>query len=296
MTAVVEVANLTKRYGPVTALDDVTLSIEQDSITGILGRNGAGKTVLMSILTAQEAPTSGSVRVFGESPRENAGVLSRTCFIRDNQKYPDEFKLRHILTTGPLFYPNWDANLADQIVGEFRLPGDRVVRKMSRGQLSAVGLLIGMASRAPLTFFDEPYLGLDATARTVFYEMLLADYIEHPRTILISTHLIDEMDDLLEQVILLDKGRLRKQSSVDELRSGGWEISGAWADLEPLLVGRSVLRQKRMGAVGMAIVEGGPDLADDAHAVGLQASPSSLHELVAAYGMADRDEKAEVAR
>ena len=292
----VHVTNLTTRYGQVTALDGVSLTIEENSITGILGRNGAGKTVLMSILTAQEVPTSGSVRVFGENPRENASVLSRTCFIRDTQKYPDEFKLRHILGAGPLFYPHWDARLADQIVTEFRLSGDRVIRKMSRGQLSAVGLLIGMASRAPLTFFDEPYLGLDATARTVFYDMLLADYARHPRTILISTHLIDEMESLLERIVLLDRGRVRKEGSVDDLRSGGWEISGAWAALEPLLTGRSVLRQKRMGALGVAIVEAGPELADDARALGLRATPSSLHELVAAYGMADRDETAEVAR
>lgn len=293
---VVEVSNLTKRYGPVTALDDVSLTIEQDSITGILGRNGAGKTVLMSILTAQEAPTSGAVRVFGENPRENAGVLSRTCFVRDNQKYPDEFKLRHILNAGPLFYPHWDAELAERIVAEFRLPGDRVIRKMSRGQLSAVGLLIGMASRAPLTFFDEPYLGLDATARTVFYDMLLADYAEHPRTILISTHLIDEMESLLEYCVLLDRGRVLKRGPVDDLRAGGWELTGVWTELEPVLSGRNVLRVKRMGAVGMAIVEGGPDLADEARAAGLSASPAGLHELVAAYGMGPRDETVEVAR
>lgn len=292
----VEVTNLTKRYGHVTALDDVTLTIEQDSITGILGRNGAGKTVLMSILTAQEHPSSGQVRVFGENPRENAGVLGRTCFIRDNQKYPDEFKLSHVLKVSPLFYPNWEATLAERIVDEFAIPSDRVIRKMSRGQLSAVGLLIGMASRAPLTFFDEPYLGLDVTARTIFYDLLLADYAEHPRTILVSTHLIDEMENLLEHCILLDKGRILKAGSIDELRSGGWELSGAWADLEPLLVGRRVLRQRQMGAVGMAIVEGDDHLGAEARSLGLTANPASLHDLVAAYGMTGRTEVEEVSR
>ena len=112
MKPAIEVTHLTKHYGPVTALDDVTLCIEQDSITGILGRNGAGKTVLMSVITAQEAPSAGTIRVFGQSPWENASVLSRTCFIRDNQRYPDEYKLAHVLRVGPLFYENWDSDLA----------------------------------------------------------------------------------------------------------------------------------------------------------------------------------------
>lgn len=295
MTAVVEVTNLTRRYGHVTALDDVTLSIEEDSITGILGRNGAGKTVLMSILTAQESPTDGSVRVFGQDPRGNAPVLSRTCFIRDNQRYPDEYKLPHILKMGPLFYPGWDSALADRIVDEFAIPADRQVRKMSRGQFSAVGLLIGLASRAPLTFLDEPYLGLDITARTVFYDLLLADYAENPRTIIVSTHLIDEMEDLIENCVLLDKGKVLKAGTIDDLRSGGWELSGAWTDLEPLLRGARVLRKKQLGAVGMAIVEGGTDIAAEAEALGLTARPASLHDLVAAYGMAPV-EAPEVAR
>ena len=167
MKPAIEVTHLTKRYGPVTALDDVTVSIEQDSITGILGRNGARKTVLMSVITAQEAPSAGTIRVFGQSPWENASFLSRTCFIRDNQRYPDDYKLAHALRVGPLFYENWDSDLATRIVETFEIPGGRPIRKLSRGQISAVGLLLGLASRAPITFFDEPYLGLDVTARTL---------------------------------------------------------------------------------------------------------------------------------
>ncbi|WP_203567684.1 ABC transporter ATP-binding protein [Aestuariimicrobium ganziense] len=291
----VEITHLTKRYGHVTALDDVTLTIDESSITGILGRNGAGKTVLMSIITAQDQPTSGTVRVFGEDPTENAAVLSRTCFIRDNQRYPDECKLDHVLRIGRLFYPNWDDGLASRIATELDIPTDRHVRKMSRGQLSAVGLLIGMASRAPLTFFDEPYLGLDATARTMFYDLLLADYAEHPRTILVSTHLLDEMENLLENCVLLSRGTMLKHGSIDELRSGGWEVSGAWADLEPLLAGRRVLRERRMGALGIVIVEGDERFAREARNRGLTVAPASLHDLVAAYGLLDHD-MAEVAR
>lgn len=132
MTAAIEARSLTKRYGPVTALDGVSLSIEQGAITGLLGRNGAGKTVLMSLITAHETPTSGAVRLLGEDPRENERVLGQTCFIRDNQRYPDEFRLSHILATGARFYPGWDSALAERVVDTFELPGNRDIRKLSR--------------------------------------------------------------------------------------------------------------------------------------------------------------------
>ncbi len=285
MTAAIEVHGLTKRYGPVVALDGVTLSIERDSITGLLGRNGAGKTVLMSLITAHETPTSGTVRVLGEDPRENERVLGQTCFVRDNQRYPDEFRVPHLLDTGARFYPSWDADLAGRVVDTFELPTDRDVRKLSRGQLSAVGILVGLASRAPLTFFDEPYLGLDATARMLFYDLLLRDYIAHPRTIVVSTHLIDEIEDLLSRVIVLDHGRVREDAGVDELRGRALRLSGRMDAIERVTANHAVLHRTSLGVLGTAVVTATTDLADEAAAAGLTTEPASLHELVAAYGL-----------
>jgi len=285
MTAAIEVHGLTKRYGSVIALDGVTLSIERDSITGLLGRNGAGKTVLMSLITAHETPTSGTVRVLGEDPRENERVLGQTCFVRDNQRYPDEFRVPHLLDTGARFYPSWDADLAARVVDTFELPTDRDVRKLSRGQLSAVGILVGLASRAPLTFFDEPYLGLDATARMLFYDLLLRDYIAHPRTIVVSTHLIDEIEDLLSRVIVLDHGRVREDAGVDELRGRALRLSGRMDAIERVTANHAVLHRTSLGVLGTAVVTATTDLADEAAAAGLTTEPASLHELVAAYGL-----------
>src|SRR6201746_2103618 len=101
------------------------------------------------------------------------------------------------------------------MLSDFRLPTNRRIKKLSRGQLSAVGVIVGLASRAPLTFFDEPYLGLDAVARQLFYDRLLADYAEHPRTVVLSTHLIDEISNLLENVLVLDHGRLTLDAPAD---------------------------------------------------------------------------------
>ena len=168
-------------------MDDVSFTIEKDTIYGLLGRNGAGKTTVMSILTAQNFATSGDVRVFGEQPYENAEVLARMCFVRESQKYPEDAQARSTPSRrASLFFPNWDQALADRLVEDFQLPLNRRIKKLSRGQLSAVGVIIGIASRAEITFFDEPYLGLDAVARQIFYDRLLEDYAEHPRTVILS--------------------------------------------------------------------------------------------------------------
>ena len=207
MTAVIEVQNLTKHYKEKNALDNVSLTLEGGAIYGLLGRNGAGKTTLMSILTAQNFESSGTVRVFGEHPYENTHVLNRICFVRESQKYPDDAYPRHAFKAASLFFRNWSQELADELIEQFQLPMKQTIKKLSRGQLSAVGVIIGLASRAELTFFDEPYLGLDAVARQIFYDRLLEDYAEHPRTIVLSSHLIDEVSNLIEKVIVIATGR-----------------------------------------------------------------------------------------
>jgi ABC-2 type transport system ATP-binding protein len=215
VSTVVEVHDLSKRFGPVRAVESVSFRLEENRIYGLLGRNGAGKTTLMSLLTGQEFADGGRIEVFGQSPVENAGVLERICFIKESQKYPDDFRVKHVLRTAPWFFPNWDQEFADRLVRDFRLPLDGRLKKISRGQFSAVGVVVGLASRAPLTFFDEPYLGLDAVARQLFYDRLLEDYAEHPRTVVLSTHLIDEVSDLLEHVLVIDEGRILVDSPSD---------------------------------------------------------------------------------
>jgi ABC-2 type transport system ATP-binding protein len=218
MDSVIQVRDLTKTYKDTAALDGVSFDIERNTIYGLLGRNGAGKTTAMSILTAQNFATSGSVRVFGEDPYENPRVLSRMCFVRESQKYPDEATARSAFRSAALFFPNWDQDLCERLIDDFQVPLKTVIKKLSRGQLSAVGVIIGIASRAEITFFDEPYLGLDAVARQIFYDRLLEDYAEHPRTVILSSHLIDEISHLIERVIVIDRGRIIMDQSAEETR------------------------------------------------------------------------------
>lgn len=208
MNYAVEVNRLTKSYGNVTAVQDVSFSMESNKIYGLLGRNGAGKTTIMHMLTSQLFATSGGLKVFEEHPYENRRVLNQICFIKESQKYPDIFRVADVLDLAEKIYPNWDHGLANTLINDFQLPLKRRMKKLSRGMLSAVGIIIGLASRAPLTIFDEPYLGLDAVARSLFYDRLIEDYGSHPRTIILSTHLIDEISEVLEHVMVLDNGKL----------------------------------------------------------------------------------------
>jgi ABC-2 type transport system ATP-binding protein len=281
MTTVVEVRDLSKHFGPVRAVESVSFSLEENRIYGLLGRNGAGKTTLMSLLTGQEFANAGTIEVFGESPVENAAVLERVCFIKESQKYPDDFKVKHVLRTAPWFFPDWDQEFADRLITDFRLPLDGRMKKISRGQFSAVGVVVGLASRAPLTFFDEPYLGLDAVARQLFYDRLLADYAEHPRTVLLSTHLIDEVSDLLEHVLLIDDGRLIVDSPADELRGSATTVVGGREAVEKFIGTREVLHRDGLGGLATVTVARLTESERQAaRAAGLELGGVSLQQLV----------------
>jgi len=281
VNAVVDVTNLTKRFGSFTAVDGVSFTIRENAIHGLLGRNGAGKTTIMQLLTGQDFATSGDIRVFGQSPVENASVLQQLCFIKESQKYPDDFKPKHVLRSAPWFFPHWDAEFAEQLVDEFRLPTNRRIKKLSRGQLSAIGVIVGLASRAPLTFFDEPYLGLDAVARQLFYDRLLSDYAEHPRTVILSTHLIDEVSNLLEHVIVIDQGRIIIDEAADDLRGSVSNVVGTAAAVDAFAAGREVLHREGIGGLASVTLSslGDADRAA-ARAAGLELSPVSLQQLI----------------
>ena len=240
MDTVIQVRDLTKTYKETAALDGVSFDIERNTIYGLLGRNGAGKTTAMSILTAQNFATSGSVRVFGEDPYENARVLSRLCFVRESQKYPDEATARTAFRSAAMFFPNWDQDLCERLIEDFQVPLKTIIKKLSRGQLSAVGVIIGLASRAEITFFDEPYLGLDAVARQIFYDRLLEDYAEHPRTVILSSHGMDLVERVCSRVAIIVGGDVLAEGTIDEVRAGQTlearfvELSGGIGEVEGL--------------------------------------------------------------
>ena len=279
MTAI-ETRNLTKQFRDVVAIDDVSLSFTENRVHGLLGRNGAGKTTLMKLLTGQIFASSGQMRVLGQNPVENPQVLARTCFIQESQKYPDGFRALDVLRIAEGLYPAWDQELARELIADFRLPEKRAIKKLSRGQLSAVGIILGLASRAPLTFFDEPYLGLDAVARRLFFDRLLADFAQHPRTVILSTHHIDEVSNLLEHVVLLDEGRVAISGEAESLQSAAIEVSGRRDEVMACIAEADVLHLQEIGSLATATIHAEAGSADRARAAGLQVAPVSLQNYI----------------
>jgi ABC-2 type transport system ATP-binding protein len=279
MTPVVSVQDVSKRYRSVAAVDGVSFELRRNGIYGLLGRNGAGKTTLMQLLTGQQFATGGTVRVFGADPVENEQVLKQVAFVKESQRYPDTFRVRGVLLAGRLLFPDWDEAFARSLVADFELPLARPVKKLSRGMLSALGVIVGLASRAPLTFFDEPYLGLDATSRQLFYDRLLADYTEFPRTVVLSTHLIDEVSDLIEHVLLLERGRLVLDEAADALRGQVVTLTGPASAVDRLTANADELHREHLGPLTRATVRGAVS-AGHAREAGVQLEPVSLQQLV----------------
>jgi len=290
MTPPIVATALGRRYRDQAALEDVSLTVEPGTVTGLLGRNGAGKTTLMRIITGLEFPTSGAIAVFGQAPAENDAVLRRMVFVREEQVYPD-LRVGQAIRVASWFYPNWNEDLARQLLADFDLPPQRRIRKLSRGMRSAVGIVIGLAARAELTLFDEPYAGLDAVARQLFYDRLLADFAEHPRTVVLSTHLIDEVANLLEHVVMLDHGRVALDVPADDVRGTAMTVSGPAAAVDEFVAGQTVWHRQQLG--GRAAVTVPLDFAAQARARALHLSlePLSLQQLLVHAAGQPADEK-----
>lgn len=286
MTNTIDVQQVTRTFGGMKALDDVNFAVPEHSIMGLLGRNGAGKTTLMSIMAGQDRPSKGRVEVLGNSPFEHAPTLSQIIYVRDNQRYPDDYKLHHVLRIAPDFSPNWSAEVAAELVEGFRIPAKTKLKKLSRGQLSSIAIVLGLASRAPITLLDEPYLGLDVTARVLFHRILLRDYVENPRTIVLSTHLIEESASLLDRVVILDKGRVVVDDETDQARDGAFILSGNTDAVAKVLADRPVLESRSVGPLISVTVTGAFDdsMLQQAAGHGVQLTRPSLQELVSAYG------------
>lgn len=284
----VRIENLTVRFGGAPALDGLDLLLTPGKIHGLLGRNGSGKSTLAAVLAGFRQADEGRVLLEGgdlgeaREPYEDAVVTSRVCLIRESGgDLVGSEPVRNILGLASSLRPYWSAELAGELLDKFEVPVRKKVQKLSRGKKSALGVVLGLASRAPLTIFDETYLGMDVPSRELFYDALLADYTEVPRTIVMSTHLVSEVSALLEEVVILDNGKLITQSPVDALRGRGASIVGPAAAVDELTAGLTVLAEQRLGGTKSSTVLGDLDepLLAKARSAGLEIGPVGLQEL-----------------
>ncbi|BCB79468.1 ABC transporter ATP-binding protein [Phytohabitans flavus] len=281
MTLSVEVKDLTIRYGDTVAVDRLTLRLAGGKIYGLLGRNGSGKTSVLSAVSAFRPATSGAVLVGDAEPFENAALTRQICFVRDRVDAQDTDRVTAVLRMARALRPNWDEEYAQALIERFRLPVRKRISGLSRGMKSALSVTLGLAARAPLTIFDESYLGMDAPSRYAFYDELLNDYMTHPRTIIVSTHLIEEVGSLFEEVVILDKGRLVAHEETEALRARGVAVTGPADTVAAFTEGRTVLGDQRLGGTRSTTIYG--QLTDDERAkaryAGLDLGPVGLQDL-----------------
>ncbi|HEV3013286.1 MAG TPA: ABC transporter ATP-binding protein, partial [Actinomycetota bacterium] len=175
----------------------------------------------------------------------------------------------------------WDGDYAAALVERFQIPPRKKLGELSLGQRSALGVTFGLAARAPVTLFDESHLGMDAPSRAAFSDELLADFMARPRTIVISTHLIDELSPLFEEVVIIDNGRLVLQDETEVLRARGADVTGPAEAVDRFVAGHTVLRERQLGRTKSAMVYGGLDEAHrrQARDAGLDLGPVALQDL-----------------
>lgn len=221
---------LCKTYGKVKALDQVNLTLEPGHIYGLIGRNGAGKTTLLAALTAQLPVDQGRVTYGGKPVWENDKVLADLCFSRELSgklgTSVNSLRVRDYLKAGQLFYPHWDDAYAHRLTEQFGLQEKKRISALSKGMMSAVTIVLALASRAPITMMDEPVAGLDMVAREDFYRLLLEDYTATGRTFVISTHILEEAATVFERVLILKEGRLIEDCETDALLAQFCAVSG----------------------------------------------------------------------
>ena len=223
---VIKTNELTKRYKDVTALNSFDIAISENKIIGLIGKNGAGKTTFLKTCAGRIKPSSGKIQIFDDDVFDNLNVLSKMVFVDEESKYNDNYKIKEIMTTASYYYESWNNDLAYKLISHFGLNVDKRYKKLSRGMKTQVNVIIGICCRMPLTILDEPTLGLDAAFRKDFYHILLNDFINFPRTIIISSHLLNEIEMLLEEIILIDDGKLVMHTTMEEFKNYSIMLSG----------------------------------------------------------------------
>lgn len=245
-------SNVNKSYGKKEVLKNIDFTLEKGKIYGLIGRNGAGKTTLLSILSAQNPATEGNVTWNGEKIWENRKALDHICFSRklSTNLYGSgvsSLKVKEYLKNASYYYPNWDQKMADELIEKFELNTKQRINKMSKGMLSMVTIIVALASKADFTFLDEPVAGLDVVMREYFYHKLMEEYTETGRTFVISTHIIEEAADLMEEVIMIKDGSLLLKENTQDLLERSYHVSGLAEVVDQAAEGYEKHHEEKMG-------------------------------------------------
>ncbi len=242
---------IVKTYSGKEVLHDVSLELKESRIYGLIGRNGAGKTTLLSILTAQNPTTSGTVSLDGQPVWENRRSLARLCFSRELNATAESgltaMRAKEYLRIASTYYEDWDKEMEQKLVKLFDLNVKKKMGKMSKGMLSMITIIVALCSKAPYTFLDEPVAGLDVVAREQFYKLLLEEYAASGRTFVISTHIIEEAADILEEVIILHDGKILLEGDTQTFVDSACYVSGKAEEVDAATAGLETHHPETIG-------------------------------------------------
>ncbi|MCW6111012.1 ATP-binding cassette domain-containing protein [Clostridium sporogenes] len=248
------IKNVTKSYQGKEVLSDISINIEISKIYGLLGRNGAGKTTLLHLMTNREILDSGEILIDEESICENDKALSKIYFMEEKNLFPETMKIVDVFKWTKEFYEDFDMEYAIKLSRIFNLNIKKKVKNLSTGYKSISKIIATLASGAEILIFDEPILGLDANHRELFYKELLKIYGEGEKTIIISTHIIEEISHLLEKVVILKEGRVIENDSVENMLNLAYAVSGSSDDVDKYIISKNTIAIETLGSYKKATI------------------------------------------
>lgn len=244
--------NVTKSYQRATALENITLELKENKIYCLLGRNGAGKTTMLKLIAGHINASSGTIKVDGK-PVSTLRMPECVNFI-ENRASQFNLKVEGLLKIAKELGDDFDSEFAQSMLQKFKLDKKKKYSQLSFGMQTMLTTLMSLASNSKVVILDEPVLGFDAVMRSQFYELLTDSFENHPRLIIVSTHLIDEIAKSAQELLILDSGKILFQSTINDIDENAYSITGMTKDVKPALSGLHVIGQKTIGGFTTAFI------------------------------------------
>ena len=236
--SIIDVSELTRRFGNKTALDSVSVSMPRGAVYGLVGANGAGKTTLIKHILGLLRAERGSVRVFGLDPvADPVSVLSRIGYLSEENDVPGWMRVEELIRYSRAFYPAWDDAYAEELRQAFALDPSAKIRNLSKGQKARVGLLVALAHRPELLVLDEPSSGLDPIVRRDILGAVMRTIADEGRTVLFSSHLLEEVEQVADHVTMISEGRIVLSAPLDAMKESH-RVDGRVPSLDEIFVAR----------------------------------------------------------
>lgn len=248
----IDLVGVTKKYGKTVAADNISLSLHEPGIYCLLGRNGAGKTTLMKLISGNISSTGGQVSVNGS----RVTSLSMPENVRYIEAAKSQFNMRisDLFETADGLDADFDLDFAKHMADKFKLNRKKKYNSLSFGMKTMVTTVITLASNADVVMLDEPVLGFDAVMRKEFYELLLMSYESHPRIIIVSTHLIDEIENTASDIIMIENGKILLYEDINTVLEKAYKVSGQTEIVKKALEGLNVIAVDEIGKFSVAYV------------------------------------------